>query len=161
MHVFEEYEGGHGMRSTLGRMEAKVLPFFSRVLAAEQMPTAVEDVSEATAVPVIYALSQNTPNPFNAQTAIAFDLPCPARAKLSVYTITGQEVRRLVDGAKEPGHHQVIWDGKDEEGGENEIPKGTEPRTHSSNIHYCLCDYNLNTHQCHYSRANDSIGGGF
>ena len=37
---------------------------------------------------------------------------------LKIYNILGQEVRRLVDEPKEPGHYKTTWDGKDNFGKE-------------------------------------------
>jgi hypothetical protein len=72
---------------------------------------AVEAVSEATAVPSGYSLSQNAPNPFNLVTAIAYNLPQASRVTLTVYTITGQKVATMVSGHQEAGHYKVAWDG--------------------------------------------------
>ena len=73
-------------------------------------PVAVEGV-EAGPLPSSYALSQNVPNPFNASTTIAYDLPEASHVTLTIYTITGQEVVVLVDGHREAGHHTAMFDG--------------------------------------------------
>jgi hypothetical protein len=72
---------------------------------------AVEQVSEATALPSGYSLAQNYPNPFNPITTITYDLPKPSDVILTVYAITGQKVGVLVDGHQEAGHHRVFFDG--------------------------------------------------
>ena len=59
----------------------------------------------------------NYPTPFNPQTTIPYHLPDGSGVKLSVYNMTGQRVRRLVDDGNKPaGHHQITWDGRDETG---------------------------------------------
>jgi len=35
---------------------------------------------------------------------------------LSIYALTGQHIRRLVDGEHAPGTYAVTWDGKDDAG---------------------------------------------
>jgi hypothetical protein len=71
--------------------------------------TGVED-------PLVFALRQNAPNPFGGGTAIAFDLPSPARTTLSVYTVSGRRVATLVDRELPAGRHAVVWDGRDAAG---------------------------------------------
>jgi hypothetical protein len=61
--------------------------------------------------PAVYALSQNAPNPFNAVTAITYDLPQAGHVALTVYTLTGQRVAVLVDTHQEAGHHTTLFDG--------------------------------------------------
>jgi tetratricopeptide (TPR) repeat protein len=63
-------------------------------------------------------LSQNHPNPFNAQTAISFTLPKSAFVKLEVYNTLGQKVRTLIETGMKAGNHSVIWNGKDSSGSE-------------------------------------------
>jgi hypothetical protein len=62
------------------------------------------------------ALGQNFPNPFNPSTTILFDLPHPARVRLSLYDPQGRLVRVLVDGELPAGEHQAHWDGRDQNG---------------------------------------------
>jgi hypothetical protein len=68
------------------------------------------------AVPGLFALRQNVPNPFNPITKIDFDLPAQTRTTLRVYDIAGREVRTLVDGVLNQGAHSSTWDGKDNAG---------------------------------------------
>ncbi len=57
-------------------------------------------------------LHQNYPNPFNPSTTIGFTLRGAGvvRVRLAVYDLAGREVRALVDEAKEPGTHKVLFD---------------------------------------------------
>jgi photosystem II stability/assembly factor-like uncharacterized protein len=54
-----------------------------------------------------------SPNPFKQKTTIAFELNSTGPVNVSIYSITGQLVKTLVDGTKEPGDHQVSWNGCD------------------------------------------------
>lgn len=69
-------------------------------------------------VPLVFALRQNAPNPFGHGTAIAFDLPSPARASLSIYTVGGRKVATVVDQDLPAGRHAAVWDGRDSSGHE-------------------------------------------
>ena len=78
-------------------------------------PTAVE-VSEGMALPSGYALSQNYPNPFNPETTIRYDVAKTGTVRLSMYALTGQLVRTLMDGGRAAGSYSVTWDGTDDAG---------------------------------------------
>jgi len=56
-------------------------------------------------------IMQNSPNPFNAQTAISYTLPSDAKVTLVVYNIKGEKVKTLVDEFQTAGAKRVIWDG--------------------------------------------------
>ena len=63
-----------------------------------------------------FVLHQNTPNPFNPQTQIAYNLPEAAQVHLSIYSVNGQKVADLVDAAQAPGRYRVTWDARDTAG---------------------------------------------
>jgi hypothetical protein len=62
-------------------------------------------------VPVHFGIEQNYPNPFNPSTIIDYRLPDDVHVTLTVYTMLGEEVVRLVDDFQERGYHSVIWNG--------------------------------------------------
>jgi hypothetical protein len=57
-------------------------------------------------VPQNYNLSQNYPNPFNPSTKIDFDIPVSAGVELTLYDISGKEVRNLFTGYLEAGSYK-------------------------------------------------------
>jgi hypothetical protein len=61
-------------------------------------------------IPEVFAVRQNFPNPFNAQTRIAFDLPKDANVLVSVYNVAGQLVDKMDLGRLNAGEHSVVWD---------------------------------------------------
>lgn len=67
-------------------------------------------------LPRAYALHPPSPNPFNARTAIQYDLPEAGEVRLVLYDTLGRVLRRLVVGRTEGGVHRAIWDGRDEAG---------------------------------------------
>lgn len=61
-------------------------------------------------------LFPNSPNPFNSSTIIAYYLPQNSQVKLTIYSLSGQEVIKLVDNRQELGYYRVGWDGKNFQG---------------------------------------------
>lgn len=58
----------------------------------------------------------NYPNPFNPQTTINYDLPVPCKPSLKIYNIQGRLVRSLLGNEHAAGVHNVVWDGRDQNG---------------------------------------------
>jgi len=75
-------------------------------------------VSVQIALPEVLALAQNYPNPFNPTTTISFELPKAQTVELRIFNLNGQIVRTLVNGSFTAGVHQVVWDGRDQQGGQ-------------------------------------------
>ncbi len=66
-----------------------------------------------TPQPAVFALYQNTPNPFNPATSITFSLEKAGAAKLSVFDLMGRTVRVLADGSYTAGVHTVSFNAGD------------------------------------------------
>jgi len=95
-----------------------VIHFSSKSRLVDQSP--VEPVGAGSQVsqviPIEYALSQNTPNPFRGRTEIRFGLPERSQVRLSIYDIAGREVVSLAAGDWDAGFHAVSWSGRGEGG---------------------------------------------
>jgi hypothetical protein len=62
------------------------------------------------------ALRPAHPNPFGAETTLAFELPVATDVTLAIYSVDGRLVRTLVSELAGPGPVEVAWNGKDEQG---------------------------------------------
>jgi len=62
------------------------------------------------------ALLPNKPNPFNASTEIAFQLPAEQDVRVEIYDIFGRRIRTLFDGKAHAGTNKLVWHGNDEAG---------------------------------------------
>ena len=78
----------------------------------------VAAVADGDALPLVNALFQNKPNPFNPSTTIRYDLPTASRVRIAIYGVDGRRVRTLLDRMMPAGRHAVTWDGTDDGGRE-------------------------------------------
>jgi len=68
-------------------------------------------------VPTRFALAQNSPNPFNPATTIAFDVPVDAgTVTLAIFDVSGRRVRTLEQGSLAAGRYTRTWEGRDDSG---------------------------------------------
>ena len=81
-----------------------------------EVQTGIDDFIKNEEI-AIAILSQNFPNPFNAETRIRFTLRQSSEIQLVIYNILGQEMETLADGEYPAGTHFVNW-------GNDEIPSG-------------------------------------
>jgi hypothetical protein len=64
-------------------------------------------ISENPASPNSFYLYQNSPNPFNPNTVISYQLPVTIKVLLKVYDILGKEIATLVNEQKTSGSYEV------------------------------------------------------
>jgi len=81
---------------------------FSVILSTSDVP-----VAGLPGAPVLHG---NQPNPCNPGTTVRFSLPEAGSAVLDLYAANGARVRRLAEGGFDAGHHEVFWDGRDDQG---------------------------------------------
>ncbi|MCB0723376.1 MAG: S8 family peptidase [Ignavibacteriae bacterium] len=62
-------------------------------------------------IPVTYAISQNSPNPFNPTTKINFDIPVQSFVSITIYDMTGREITQLVNTGLAAGSYSTVFDG--------------------------------------------------
>jgi hypothetical protein len=68
-------------------------------------------IDDEIAIPDIYFLSNNYPNPFNSTTVLKYGLPEDAHVTFEIYDVLGRRVETLVDDQQQAGYHEVHWDG--------------------------------------------------
>ena len=61
-------------------------------------------------------LGSSRPNPCISTTSIDFRLPRAQKAELALFDLRGRRIRTLFSEVGAPGHHSVIWDGRDDVG---------------------------------------------
>jgi hypothetical protein len=62
------------------------------------------------------SLGQNTPNPFNPSTQIAYTLATNAYTMIEIVDVSGKVVARINEGNQSAGAHNTTWNGRDERG---------------------------------------------
>lgn len=80
----------------------------------------VEELAELR-IPWAFGLSECRPNPFTSSTTISYQIPAMDSGQrtvvtVRVYDLAGRLVRTLIDGARDPGYREAVWDGRDELG---------------------------------------------
>ncbi|MCF7920651.1 MAG: T9SS type A sorting domain-containing protein [Candidatus Cloacimonetes bacterium] len=65
-------------------------------------------------IPVI--ITEISPNPFNPETKISFELRQSGMTTLEIFNLRGERVKTLIRKDLLSGDHQLIWKGKDENG---------------------------------------------
>ena len=66
--------------------------------------------------PNLVLAASNYPNPFNPNTTIKLTIPRMGDVSLKVFNVRGELVRTLVNGQLEAGTHEIVWDGKSDQG---------------------------------------------
>ncbi|HEX7879211.1 MAG TPA: ASPIC/UnbV domain-containing protein, partial [Candidatus Eisenbacteria bacterium] len=96
---------------------------FQRVVALARNQTHTIIEADQTAVPVVdgappavLALAQNSPNPFQNDTAIRFALPAAGRVTLEILDVQGRLVRKILDQELANGVWEERWDGRTGDG---------------------------------------------
>ncbi|HTY08281.1 MAG TPA: M6 family metalloprotease domain-containing protein [Candidatus Edwardsbacteria bacterium] len=80
------------------------------------LPTGVAGAPSAPAMAPALQLAAPWPNPASGRVRLAYQLDRPGRARLAVYTVTGQLVTELANAELAPGRYQAAWSGADRAG---------------------------------------------
>jgi len=79
-------------------------------------------VMNESAFPSSHELLQNSPNPFNPETSIAYHVAEPAHVSLTIFDITGKEVIKFDTPSQSAGRYAIQWDSRDVLG--QRVPSG-------------------------------------
>jgi flagellar hook assembly protein FlgD len=82
---------------------------------------------------LVFAMKQNSPNPFNSLTKIAYSVASREHVKIAIYDIHGREVCTLIDGVHEPDHYEITWDARSTRG--EPLPTGIYFLRYSAGSH--------------------------
>ncbi len=106
---FLHHGGPGGLRiDNIGAAEDSISFTVTSLTGVESRPTAPEPGGQ----PMVSV----RPNPLRQSGSFVFDLPCPGRARIAIYSVTGQLVRVITDQEYPAGRHQARWDGRDSGG---------------------------------------------
>lgn len=73
-------------------------------------------IDSHNSLPSGFQLFQSYPNPFNATTRIAFEIPTASRVELEIFDLSGASVCKPAEGWYPAGHYDLIWNGTGESG---------------------------------------------
>lgn len=62
--------------------------------------------------PLKFDLLPNYPNPFNAGTIFSYSIDRKMPVQVRIFSITGEEVARLLDQVQSPGIYRIAWNGR-------------------------------------------------
>ena len=83
---------------------------------ASDIAAVVLSATEQTALPTVFALEQNHPNPFNPSTQMRYALPEVTSVTITVYDMMGRKVRTLVQDSQSAGYHTALWNATNDRG---------------------------------------------
>jgi Tol biopolymer transport system component len=87
--------------------------YYSQLLIDENGDTVTNITNNTEQAIQEFELFQNYPNPFNPVTNIVFTLNLNAHISIRIYDLNGREIKQLINGFYNLGHHSIVWDGKD------------------------------------------------
>jgi hypothetical protein len=72
--------------------------------------------ADGSDTPRALAVTGVTPNPFNPRTRIDFAVPKAGHVNVRVHDMRGRVVKTLVSGDLAAGQHEMVWEGRDDDG---------------------------------------------
>jgi hypothetical protein len=77
----------------------------------------VNNNEENTGITTDFKLYQNSPNPFNPETKIKYDVKTKSRIQINVIDVLGREIKTLIDKEQSLGFYEVVFDASDFQSG--------------------------------------------
>ena len=105
----------------------KYLVLISTIFAANDIVNITITISDVLSsspdnIPKEIDIGHAHPNPFNNSISISFEMPNSENVNLSIFDMSGRNVRKMNLGVLSNGVHKVLWDGKNNLG--NELSSG-------------------------------------
>ncbi|MBK8166800.1 MAG: hypothetical protein IPK64_12730 [bacterium] len=103
--------GLHAMvtcRDAFGNVSTARTDDFSVILSTSGAPL--------PGLPAHVVLEGARPNPCNPRAVVRFSLPAAGAVVLDLHDAGGARVRRLAAGTYDAGAHELVWDGRDDQG---------------------------------------------
>jgi hypothetical protein len=115
------FNDGNGKEELWVEYASKVAGSLVSDVRVYQSSTAV-GVAPGTLGAGLLVLSASRPNPMRSATRIEYSVPTTGPATLTLFDVSGREIRTLVNGPVTAGPHEVAWDGLDRLG--RQVPAG-------------------------------------
>lgn len=90
----------------------------------------VTSVKNTSQLPDEFTLLSNYPNPFNPSTNIGYIIPSQGNVSIRIFDIRGSEIRTLHNGVQNAGKHNIVWNGRNNNG-----------ISSASGIYFCVINY--------------------
>jgi hypothetical protein len=97
------YDGSLGMHNTNFAVDV-----LRKSIMAIGGPLVSVPLEEAE-LPAAYSLAQNYPNPFNPSTTIRYSIPFESQVKITIYSLTGEAVREIVNKVHTTGSYETMF----------------------------------------------------
>jgi photosystem II stability/assembly factor-like uncharacterized protein len=105
----------HTTGDTLGMLTKTFAVDIVKLAVATLAELAIPDTAAAgVGGETLAAIDRIHPNPFSAKTAIRLTAGTRTDLEVSIYSIEGRLVRRLLKGRTGPGRYDLTWDGRNE-----------------------------------------------
>lgn len=108
-------QGGVVRYNTYGFNETAIAAILDELLSTAA-------IKDGGLLPESPQLLSSYPNPFNAETQLAFQLSVAGRVELTLYNARGVAVRQLLSTEMTEGNHSVTWNARDDLG--SDLPSG-------------------------------------
>ena len=104
------------VKSDAGRIIGMLTGGGKLTLTDASVRRVILSVSPGTALPRVFALGRNYPNPFNPTTQFTVEMPRQGDVDVSIYDVLGRKLATLLSGSQPAGYHTLEWDSRDGSG---------------------------------------------
>ncbi len=95
---------------------ADIASFYKQYGAKPPIPPVVDDPSVDQSITSEDVALRSYPNPFNLETMIEYSILKSGLTKVYIFNTLGQRIRTLLEIEQQAGTHQVVWNGRNDNG---------------------------------------------